>query len=276
MNCYLARSAGALKNPLARSTLLSTSALARPLTYSPTTTAAFSLQCRKQQFHFSKRSMTTITTPIKSDDIAESLNSTDALMVPPGVTAECHKLFTELTDALNSARAQPEDLRLLSYSIETPEDAELFKSALKRWRHAGQHQEVTDNVLFLDTLFRVGAYDTILDMLCDRPAYRILPAVQHIEMLFIAFKERLTHEREETKIIEGLDNLFRTFAVALYTDISPTEGMYNQLVLACLESRTAEGYRRADFTLKEMASLGYGRNGAIKQALESYNSVSAV
>ncbi|KAJ3178068.1 hypothetical protein HDU87_003850 [Geranomyces variabilis] len=188
----------------------------------------------------------------------------------PNVTPHVHTLFTTLTHAINSSTAAPDGLRRLAYALRTPADAALFQSALKRWRTAKNHQDRTDNILFFDRLFAVRAYDVLLDILCDRPAYRLLPDPVHIDLLLKGFREEIQQrggDVDEARTIEMLDQVFKTFAVALYTDVPPTADMYAQVIMACLESSTKEGERRAVITAKEQASLGLPLNDDLKQRL---------
>ncbi|KAJ3158811.1 hypothetical protein HDU86_002495 [Geranomyces michiganensis] len=190
--------------------------------------------------------------------------------VDPNTTPHVHTLFTTLTHAINSSTAAPDGLRRLAYALRTSADAALFQSALKRWRTAKTHQDRTDNILFFDRLFAVHAHDVLLDMLCDRPAYRLLPDPVHIDMLLMGFRSRFGKReaaQDEARAIETLDQIFKTFAVALYTDIPPTADMYAQVILACLESGTKEGVRRAQITAKEQASLGLPIAEEVKQKL---------
>ncbi|KAJ3153525.1 hypothetical protein HDU89_000558 [Geranomyces variabilis] len=210
------------------------------------------------------------TPPPPSDAINDEAASETTVADDPNVTPHVLPLFTDLTHAINSSTAAPDGLRRLAFALRTPADAALFQSALKRWRTAKNHQDRTDNILFFDRLFAVRAYDVLLDMLCDRPAYRLLPDPVHIDLLLKGFREEIQErggDVNEARAIEMLDQVFKTFAVALYTDVPPTADMYAQVILACLESGTKEGERRALITAKEQTSLGMPLHEDVKQRL---------
>ncbi|KAJ3009056.1 hypothetical protein HKX48_008192 [Thoreauomyces humboldtii] len=216
-----------------------------------------------QRYASSTTAAPSTPSPAFFDATPSSSPADDAAAIPAGATQKCHQLFTTLTDALNRSIARPESLRLLSYTVTSPADADLFRQALKRWRMAKMQQDTTDNLLFLDTLVRVRAWEPLLEMLCDRPAYRVLPARDHVEALVEGLRVDVKPEDLET-----LDKVFKGFAVSLYFDIVPGENLYASVVLACLECGGEEGSRRALVTVKEMRSIGVEVRSDVIAALE--------
>ncbi|TPX71478.1 hypothetical protein SpCBS45565_g01102 [Spizellomyces sp. 'palustris'] len=186
-----------------------------------------------------------------------SATSEESLDIPRGVTPTFHTEYNSLNDALNWSKTTPASLRLLSYNIKSPADAQLFQTALKRWRNARQPQNRTDNALFLDILFKIGAYDTILEMLCDRPGYRVLPNFQHISELMAGFRNvAVKGEGSEEEVIAVLDKVYKTFALFLYYSIPPTAEIYSAVIASGVYCGLPEGWRRSEVTAKEQISLG--------------------
>ncbi|KAI8824826.1 uncharacterized protein EV422DRAFT_516327 [Fimicolochytrium jonesii] len=216
---------------------------------------------------------TRLTTSFRYSTASTPTPESDATEVQPlGTTKACFSEFQSFNEAVTQSRTTEDSLRRLIYKVSTAEDGELLRAALKRWRAAGRPQDGTDNLLVLERLFAVRAFDVVLQILCDRPSYRVFPDTVHVERLFRAFRAQVVEaaqsgKAEEKEIVEVLDKVYKAFAVALYTHIAPTKEMYTDLIMAGFESGVGEGRRRSEITSKEQVSLGLPLAPEVEAAL---------
>ncbi|KAI9094951.1 hypothetical protein DFS34DRAFT_627886 [Phlyctochytrium arcticum] len=180
--------------------------------------------------------------------------------------------FSEALNTLNDNLALPKiptsSLRLLSYAIQTPADGAEFQKALKRWRMAHQPQNAGDNSIFLAALFRANALQAILEILCDRVGYCVVPVMEEVQMLLDGFKARAVQlDSTEEARLAALDNVYRTFAVMLYYGIPPTSKTYSDVIEAGVYSGLEEGWRRSQITANEQLSLGMPLDAAAEAAM---------
>ncbi|KAJ3186347.1 hypothetical protein HDU85_007787 [Gaertneriomyces sp. JEL0708] len=175
---------------------------------------------------------------------------------PAGVTPRFYSEYTQFNYDLDRGQAPSNALRMLAYRLRTPEDANLFQLALRKWRTASQPQDLADNTVFLETLLRSRAYDNVLDIVCNRPHHNVWPNYEHVRTLMQAFaSESVLAQTEEAKI-EALDKVYKSFGVLLYYGIPPTAEVYATIIISGVYSGTSEGWRRSVVTAKEQVATG--------------------
>ncbi|KAJ3092710.1 hypothetical protein HK102_003889 [Quaeritorhiza haematococci] len=204
----------------------------------------------------------------KPVDLSQQLPTTDedeseALQIPPNVTPEYFRERQHLVLSLIKDEVDPAALRNLCYQIQTKEDAKLFLPTLTSWHERGMPFDPrSDSVIVLNVLMRAGAYEEVLELLCDRWKYRILVSVDDVHWLMANFREEhvavetaAKDEKDEARLA-SLDNMYKCFAVLLYYDIPPTADTYSLLITSGIYGGSKEGLRRSDVTAKESRSLG--------------------
>jgi len=126
----------------------------------------------------------------------------------------------------------------------------------------GIPMDQTDAAILIDNMFRCRGYEAILTAFCNRFKYRLIPTSDQIHRLMNAFYgAALVEAKNQEGILDknlhflALDNLYRTFAASLYSNITPTPETYSYLIAAGVFGGTEEGIRRSMITAQEMISL---------------------
>jgi hypothetical protein len=211
--------------------------------------------------------------PIQSNLASADESSTT---IPEGVTPSFYSLYQAYLSDLETTQPDKSGLRILAYEVKTVADAELFKNALFRWRrHTPQlPYDQADILIVVDALLTARAHSTLLEIACDRKRYSVFLSEEQLLILMQRFRE----EVEATSVlgkdgaaeegqIETLNNLYKSFALLLYSHIAPTSEAYSLLITAGVYGGTAEGWRRSVITAKEQISLGLPLLGESADAL---------
>ncbi|KAI9199401.1 uncharacterized protein BJ171DRAFT_462530 [Polychytrium aggregatum] len=179
------------------------------------------------------------------------------IAIPEGVSTAFGEHYRRMVMGFQKADLAHNALRVFSYQIASPRDAEIFATLLKQWRATGHSFSKGDSLVVLESLWNAGAYDTILELWCDRPSYNMVFGLDYAHRLMRSFQtEALAKGVSEEAHIAALDKLYKTFAVALSYDYPPTSETYAILISTGAYGRTSEGWRRSLVTAKEQISLG--------------------
>ncbi|KAJ3197039.1 hypothetical protein HK101_006502 [Irineochytrium annulatum] len=195
--------------------------------------------------------------------------------IPEGVSQPFWESYVTIVDDLAVGhKVLPGGLRVLSYAMRNGEDAELFKDAIVRWRNHRPTlpQDSTDTALFADLLFSVRAHRTLLNIGCDRGRYGVHLTTGQIRTLMRRFREDALQTTpgvavDEKAHVEKLDNLYKTFALLLYSGVPPDSAAYADLVTTGARGGTQEGWRRSLITAMEQLSLGLPFMEEAKEAM---------
>ncbi|KAJ3210157.1 hypothetical protein HDU67_005616 [Dinochytrium kinnereticum] len=174
--------------------------------------------------------------------------------------AESYKAF--LGD-ISKKTAKEHQLRQLAHLVTMSEDANLLKEALSIWRKNGDTSPFhpSDSMVFINSFLSTKCTSTLLNIACNQPLYGITMPKEFIDILMQRFyEEALMHaaagEAHEQLHIDALDNLYKSFALLLYSNFAPTALNYEYLIAAGALGGTAEGWRRSIITFNEQQSLG--------------------
>ncbi|KAJ3283750.1 hypothetical protein HK104_010240, partial [Borealophlyctis nickersoniae] len=160
----------------------------------------------------------------------EAENAVHESDLPEGVKMEFYVEHRALHAALTREWAKKDALRHLCSLVQTPQEAALFEEVARRWlvqrmpRPSAEHSD-----FFFGALLASGGYDNILNIWCDRPRFRVIPADKHVLRLMATFRKLGTEAAksgDESAFVENLDNVYKCFAVALYHDIPPSPALY--------------------------------------------------
>ncbi|KAJ3035923.1 hypothetical protein HDV00_003324 [Rhizophlyctis rosea] len=183
----------------------------------------------------------------------------DNAPMPPRVTRLFFNEHHAFTHAFDNRYHQPSALRDLASHIQTPADAALFKESARNWRASRDPVGKVDSDVALTSLMSVRAYAVLLDMLCERHIYGLLPSHDQLSAIMSALADEALEAGDagdEAAHISALDNMYKLFAVLIHYDVPPTSETYSRLIVAGVRGRTSEGWRRSEVTGREQVSLG--------------------
>jgi hypothetical protein len=164
-----------------------------------------------------------------------------------------------ITEKLETDQAQIKDLQSLAFDVNTHEDGSLFRDFLSRWRKntLSLSQDPSDTDIIFDRLLAAGAHNALLEMACDRKKYSVFLSESHILSLMASFqRDCLGNREDEVKHLECLDNLYKCFALLLYSNVPPSAKSYSYLITSGVYGGTTEGLRRSVVSAKELLSIG--------------------
>lgn len=143
-----------------------------------------------------------------------------------------------------------------------------MESLVSTWRAAAKPWSPADAYVLVEALLITKAYELLLDRLSNIYKYGLIPRQRDVECLLRGFRDQCsststssnsseTAQTPEDSRMQALDNCYKTFGVALYNHIAPTQEMYIDLIIAGLRTGTEEGRRRSTVTRGEAMSLGF-------------------
>lgn len=195
---------------------------------------------------------------ISSRSSATSQEDLDIGPTPEGVSQDFYVKYRTLLHRLPSIK----DLKTLSVqsladSVTSESDATLFSDALVKLQQASPTSiTLTDGFATTDLLLEHKAYESLLTLLFDRRKYALSPTPEQLGKLMDGLYEDFKATAKSSTDSSKLDNLYKCFAVYLYSDICPSQAQYEILVEAGLVG-LEDAKRRSLRTLLEMISLGY-------------------
>ena len=191
--------------------------------------------------------------------------------VTPGFFSEYQQLAKRLesvseqnstdTKSKLSSPLQGSHLRLLSHHITTPEDTKLFSEAMDKFTEF-KRIPTEDAPIYMDFLLKYNDYKSLLKYFCDRPRFGFMPTREQLRKTLNGLYEKdfklglIKADATDESKMAALDDLYKCFAVYLYSDVAPGQEEYSILVRAGLATGLEEGKRRSIVTAKEMKSLG--------------------
>lgn len=217
----------------------------------------------------STASSTPIFNPLDSlaPEQQKPADAPSSMPVPAGVSPLFFAEYNRLNDQEFQSILDSQSIRSLSYQIKSPQDSQLFESILTRYQKT-KPLPLPDRALILGLLLESKSFSTLLNLLCNQPLHQLRPSKDQLESLFNGFLESLSRAPSDESKLEILDNLYKTFAVFLYYNVSPSAQIYHGLVKAGVESGLEEGKRRSTMTIKEMKTLGVEVDAEFETLLE--------
>ncbi|KAJ3023222.1 UNVERIFIED_CONTAM: hypothetical protein HDU68_008725 [Siphonaria sp. JEL0065] len=203
-----------------------------------------------------------------SDDTALLLES-----LPSGVSLGFYRSYLTLLDQLDAATPPPHvhaGLRTLAITLLSPQDASLFKDATARWRrHALRlDTDAADQALIADRLESAKASSVLLQLALNPFKYGLYLSHQRLHSLMLTFTNDFIESADEA----ALDNIYKSFALLLKSNVSPSANDYIPLVVAGAYGSGEEAWSRALTSVKEAEWLFGGEK---KLPAQIYNALVA-
>ncbi|CAG8613606.1 7530_t:CDS:2 [Funneliformis mosseae] len=180
--------------------------------------------------------------------------------IPPGVSSEFYKLYKEAiqkTQKTTPLHELPRHGRLnnLIYHIQTREDSLLLPKAIAQWRKKLLPSTPITTRFIIKKCCEVNSEDVVFQMLTDRAQYALLPSQEGFRRIMLAFANKIVDPSSDEMSLssnkqEILDNLYKTFGLMAYYDISQYDvHLYTILISASLK---LESWERVDITASEL------------------------
>src|SRR5207248_743046 len=157
--------------------------------------------------------------------LQEPLETEQTSTTPPGVSQKFYNIYTEVinkTQPETQLHEFPKHSRLnnLVYYIKTREDALLLPRTVAQWRKKLLPLTPITTRFIIKKCCEVNAEDVIFHMLTDRTKYALLPNREGFRLIMLAFSNKIVDPIEKINKQETLDNLYKTFGLMTYYDVS--------------------------------------------------------